>query len=164
MSNLEKELADKLLASNVLDIVQYPYSMLDRRKEDLLKDYSNIGCGTMGYASLGGGMLTGIYRKLPKFDLSDMRNAFYGPIFKEPGFSQIQKLLKIMDDISKTRNNVPLAQIAINWCLAHDFMHSSLTGVKNFSEANDNCAAASWELMPEEMEALDDTIAKLSIY
>lgn len=164
MSNLEMELADKLLTAGVLDIVQYPYSMVDRRKEKLIKHYSAAGCGTMGYASLGGGMLTGAFRQLPKFDPTDMRNAFYGPIFKEPGFSQIQELLKVMDEISAAHGNVSLAQIAINWCLSHDFMHSSLTGVRNVSEADENCSAADWELKIDELSALDVAIDKLSIY
>lgn len=164
MSNLEMELADKLLAAGVLDIVQYPYSMVDRRKEGLLKHYSAAGCGTMGYASLGGGMLTGAFRELPKFDSTDMRNAFYGPIFKEPGFTQIQALLKVMDEISAAHGTVPLAQIAINWCLSHDYMNCSLTGIRNVTEADENCAAADWILEADEMSALDAAISKLTIY
>lgn len=164
MSNLEAELADKLLAAGVLDIVQYPYSMVNRSKEGLLKRYSAAGCGTMGYASLGGGILTGQFRELPKFDPTDMRSAFYGPMFKEPGFSQIQQLLKVMDGIASAHNNVPLAQIAINWGLAHDHLHTALTGVRNAAEANENCAAADWELSADEKAALDAAIARLTIY
>lgn len=43
MSNLERELADRLLADGVLDIVQYPYNMVNRTKEDVLKYYSKPG-------------------------------------------------------------------------------------------------------------------------
>ena len=52
MSNLERDLADRLLADGVLDIVQYPYNMINRTKEDVLKYYAGQGCGTMGYGSL----------------------------------------------------------------------------------------------------------------
>ena len=43
MSNLERDLADRLLADGVLDIVQYPYNMINRTKEDVLKYYAGQG-------------------------------------------------------------------------------------------------------------------------
>lgn len=73
MSNLERELADRLLADGVLDIVQYPYNMVNRTKEDVLKYYASQGCGTMGYGSLGGGILTGQFREVPTFGHGDMQ-------------------------------------------------------------------------------------------
>ena len=102
MSNLERDLADRLLADGVLDIVQYPYNMINRTKEDVLKYYAGQGCGTWVMARLGGGILTGQFREVPTFGHGDMRASFYGPMFTEPGFSQIQTLLKVMDGIAET--------------------------------------------------------------
>ena len=42
--------------------------------------------------------------------------SFYGPMFTEPGFSQIQTLLKVMDGIAET-HKATVAQVAINWPL-----------------------------------------------
>ena len=47
------------------------------------------GIGTMTYGSLGGGILTGAIRELPKPDPKDMRQVFY-PFFKEPVFWALQ--------------------------------------------------------------------------
>ena len=163
MSNLERELADRLLADGVLDIVQYPYNMVNRTKEDVLKYYASQGCGTMGYGSLGGGILTGQFREVPTFGHGDMRASFYGPMFTEPGFSQIQTLLKVMDGIAET-HKATVAQVAINWALAHDYMHTVLTGVGNAAEAEENCAAAAWELTVQEKQELDEAISKIHIY
>ena len=49
------------------------------------------GIGTMTYGSLGGGILTGAIRELPKPDPKDMRQVFY-PFFKEPVFSNVMEL------------------------------------------------------------------------
>ena len=163
MSNLEQEMACRLLEEGVLDIVQYPYSMVNRQKEDVLRHFASAGCGTMGYASLGGGILTGQFRELPDFEAGDMRCAFYGPMFTEPGFSQIQQLLLVMDDIAAERR-AALSQIAINWALSHDFMHSTITGVRNAGEAKENCAGADWELTAEELSRLDQAISQITIY
>ena len=50
----------------------------------------------MTYGTLGGGILTGNYRKLRTFEQTDSRNRFY-PYFKEPLFSKAMELLTIMD-------------------------------------------------------------------
>lgn len=163
MSNLEQGLADRLLEGGALDIVQYPYNMVNRQKEGLLKHYASQGCATMGYASLGGGILTGAFREVPKFAPGDMRASFYGPMFTEPGFSQIQELLKVMDKIAEAHNGT-VAQVALNWNVSKDYMTTLLTGVKTVSEVEENCRFTEWELTSSEMKALDDAIAKIHIY
>ena len=144
MSNLEQPLADRLLEGGVLDIVQYPYNMVNRTKEALLMRYAAAGCGTMGYASLGGGILTGQFREVPTFGPGDMRASFYKPMFTEPGFSQIQALLKVMDGVAAD-HHATVAQVALNWLLAHEHVSTLLTGVRDAKEADENCAAAEWE-------------------
>lgn len=61
------------------------------------------GIGTMTYGSLGGGILTGAIRELPKPDPKDMRQVFY-PFFKEPVFSNVMELLKTLDKIAEAHN------------------------------------------------------------
>lgn len=101
--------------------------------------------------------------EVPTFGHGDMRASFYGPMFTEPGFSQIQTLLKVMDGIAET-HKATVAQVAINWALAHDYMHTVLTGVGNAAEAEENCAAAAWELTVQEKQELDEAISKIHIY
>ena len=163
MSNLEPELADRLLEGGVLDIVQYPYNMVNRTKEGALGQYAGKGCGTMGYAALGGGILTGQFREVPTFGEGDMRSSFYKPMFTEPGFSQIQTLLRVMDGIAES-HRATVAQVAINWAIAHDYMHTMITGVSSAAEAKENCTAADWQLTAAEKQALDGAIASIHIY
>ncbi len=163
MSNLEQPLADRLLEGGALDIVQYPYNMVNRTKENLLIRYSEHGCGTMGYASLGGGILTGQFREVPTFAHGDMRASFYKPMFTEPGFSQIQGLLKVMDKVA-AEHNATVAQVALNWLLAHEYVNTLLTGVRDAKEADENCAAVSWQLSEEDKLLLDEAVSKVRIY
>lgn len=80
----------------------------------------------MTYGTLGGGILTGSYRKIRTFGETDNRNRFY-PYFREPLFSKVMELLKVMDAIAAERN-VPLAQIAVNWTLRRNLSHPVLPG------------------------------------
>lgn len=85
--------------------------------------------GIMTYGSLGGGILTGAYRQLQTFDPKDNRSRFYKH-FQEPMFSRIMALLKEMDRFSAEHGNVPLAQIALNWCAGKDFVSSCIVALR----------------------------------
>ena len=156
VSNFEEPMLSKLFELNALDVVQFPYSMVNRTKEDVLKEYYEKGVGTMSYGSLGAGILTGTIRELPNFEKDDARLGFYD-FFEEPKFSKVMKLLETMDLIAKKRN-VPLSQIAVNWNTQNNFITTSIMGVRNPNEANENCAAFNWSLTDEEMNMLNTAI------
>ncbi len=156
VSNFEEPMLSKLFELNALDVVQFPYSMVNRTKEDVLKEYYEKDVGTMSYGSLGAGILTGTIRELPNFEKDDARLGFYD-FFEEPKFSKVMKLLETMDLIAKERN-VPLSQIAVNWNTQNNFITTSIMGVRNPNEANENCAAFNWSLTDEEMNMLNTAI------
>lgn len=156
VSNFEPDLLAKLYELDVLDVLQFPYSMVNRSREALLKEYHEKGVGTMGYGSLGAGILTGAIRELPNFGPNDARMGFYD-FFVEPKFSKVMKLLAVLDQIAAKRN-VPVAQVAINWTTQHEFINTSLTGVRNAQEAIENTAAMAWSLDPEEIAVINQAI------
>ena len=163
VSNFSREQMEEAGRICPIEAFQPHYSMVNRTNEELMRWASEQGMGIMTYGSLGGGILTGQFREVPTFGHGDMRASFYGPMFTEPGFSQIQTLLKVMDGIAET-HKATVAQVAINWALAHDYMHTVLTGVGNAAEAEENCAAAAWELTVQEKQELDEAISKIHIY
>ena len=61
-------------------------------------------------------------------------------------------------------HNATVAQVALNWLLAHEHVNTLLTGVRDAKEAAENCAAAGWELSAEEKALLDEAVAKVHIY
>lgn len=159
ISNFEEPQLEQLYDLGVLDVVQFPYSMVNRSKEEVLKKYSAKGVATMGYGSLGAGILTGAIRELPHFDEHDARLGFYD-FFVEPKFSRVMKLVNVLDKIAEARQ-VPVAQVTINWTQQRPFINTSLTGVRNAKEAYENTAATSWSLTPEEIAIIDKAVEAL---
>lgn len=140
-------------------MIQFPYSMVNRSQEQLLKKYHEKGVATMGYGSLGAGILTGSIRELPHFEPGDARLGFYD-FFVEPKFSRVMELLEVLDDIALKRQ-VPVAQVTINWTVQHNFINTSLTGVRNAREAVENTAAMAWKLTADEIHKIDQAVAQL---
>ena len=108
--NFSKEQIEEAQKYCKIEAFQPQYSLADRKDEKLIRWAYEQGLGIMTYGTLGGGILTGNYRKLRTFEQTDSRNRFY-PYFKEPLFSKAMELLTIMDQIAEERN-VSLAQIA----------------------------------------------------
>ena len=70
------------------------------------------------------------------------------------------ELLKVLDKIAEQRH-VPVAQVTINWTVQHDFINTSLTGVRNAREAVENTAAMAWQLTAEEIRMIDQAVYQL---
>ena len=128
---------------------------------DLMKWGAAKGIDSMTYGSLGSGILSGAIRTLPDFAPNDLRLTFYD-FFKEPKFSKIMELLKVMDQIAESHKK-PVAQVAVNWSTQKDYVGTALVGVRNEQEARENCAAFDWELTDQEIQLLDDEIKRLGI-
>ena len=145
-----------------VDVIQPPYSMVNRRDEKLMKWAYEKGINSLTYGSLGSGILTGAYREIPKFENErDIRNTFYD-FFKEPKFSRVMELLKVMDEIAEAHNK-PVAQVAINWSTQQDFVGTALCGLSNVKEAQENCATFDWSLTDEEFDRLNKKLDELAI-
>ncbi len=157
VSNFEEPLLSKVYELGALDVIQYEYNALNRTREELLTKYSSMGVATMGYGSLGGGILTGAIREIPQFGEHDARRGFYGRFFQEPTFSKVMEVLKTADEIAANRN-VAVAQIFLNWALKHDFLNTALTGVTTAKMAKINTAAMDWDLTDEEFAALNKAL------
>lgn len=156
VSNFEADQLNELYALGVLDVVQYPYSMVNRSREELLKTYRDKGVATMGYGSLGAGILTGSIRELPHFEAGDARLGFYD-FFVEPKFSKVMQVVDILDSIAKARG-VPVAQVTINWTTQCGIVNTSLTGVRNAIEAEENTAAMAWSLTQDEVAQINQAL------
>ena len=158
VSNADRAQIEEYASYGQIDAVQLPYSMVNREAEDLLRWCADEGFMTMSYGSMGAGILSGAYRELPKFDEKDVRYSFY-PYFKEPMFSQIQLLLADMDVLA-AKYDRPLAHIALTWAAHKPFITTSLVGVANVEQAEENCSAFSLELTEEDMAFLDASIER----
>ena len=135
--------------------------MVNRTFVDLMKWGAAKGIDSMTYGSLGSGILSGAIRTLPDFAPNDLRLTFYD-FFKEPKFSKIMELLKVMDQIAESHKK-PVAQVAVNWSTQKEFVGTALCGVRNEQEAAQNCKAFEWKLAEDEIAALDQELVRLNI-
>ena len=161
VSNFDRNLIEEAQKVVRIDFLQPPYSMVEESQKELLAWCETQGIGTMTYGSLGAGILTGAIRELPDWDENDFRYTFYD-YFKNPKFSKIMELLKVMDKIAQVRNK-PLAQIAINWSTQKSYVSTAICGVRDPQQAYENCATFDWELTWEEMELIDSEIERLQM-
>lgn len=156
VSNVDREQLEECMEFAAIDAIQLPYSMVNRSAEDLLVWSHSQGLMTMAYGAMGAGILSGSYRELPHFSEKDIRYTFY-PYFKEPMFSQIQRLLKDMDTIAD-KHECPLSHVALSWVAHKEFVTTSLVGSTNVDQAKENARAYSLELSESEMDFLDASI------
>ena len=161
VSNFSEEQIEEAEKYLQIDVQQPPFSMVNRTFVDLMKWGAAKGIDSMTYGSLGSGILSGAIRTLPDFAPNDLRLTFYD-FFKEPKFSKIMELLKVMDQIAESHKR-PVAQVAVNWSTQKDYVGTALVGVRNEQEARENCAAFDWELTDQEIQLLDDEIKRLGI-
>ena len=161
VSNFSKEQIEEVQKYCKIEAFQPQYSLADRKDEKLIRWAYEQGLGIMTYGTLGGGILTGNYRKLRTFEQTDSRNRFY-PYFKEPLFSKVMLLLRTMDQISEERN-VPLSQIALNWTLQRPFISSCIIGAQSRDKIEENCKVFEWKLSDDEMQLLEQALKKTII-
>ena len=153
VSNFSKEQIEEAQKYCKIEAFQPQYSLADRKDEKLIRWAYEQGLGIMTYGTLGGGILTGNYRKLRTFEQTDSRNRFY-PYFKEPLFSKAMELLTIMDQIAEERN-VSLAQIAEKWVIQKRFVSSCIIGTQSRARVEENCRNLQWELTDNEIRRLE---------
>ena len=153
VSNFSKEQIEEAQKYCKIEAFQPQYSLADRKDEKLIRWAHEQGLGIMTYGTLGGGILTGNYRKLRTFEQTDSRNRFY-PYFKEPLFSKAMELLTIMDQIAEERN-VSLAQIAEKWVIQKRFVSSCIIGAQSRARVEENCRNLQWELTNNEIRRLE---------
>ena len=98
---------------------------------------------------------------LDSFEKNDLRLNFYD-VYKEPKFSKIMELLKVMDSIADG-HNVPVGQVALNWSTQKEYVGTALVGVRSIEHADENCKTFDWKLTEEEMKILDSKIEECAL-
>ena len=156
VSNFDVPLLEKAMETTPLVSVQPHYSLLERDIEkNLLPFCREKNIGVLTYGSIGGGILTGKYKKPQSFGGMDARNFFYA-FFKEPYWSKTQNLISEMKEIAE-KHRKPLAHIAINWVTQQSGITSALVGARTPEQIEINAGAGEWELSQEELQQIQDS-------
>jgi aryl-alcohol dehydrogenase-like predicted oxidoreductase len=116
----------------------------------------NLGITT--YGSLGGGILTGAFKKPPENTDKELRSFFYD-FFTEAKWAKCNKVLDTLREIANKRG-VSVAEVSINWVLAQKGITTALIGTTKPENLAKNAAAADWELSAEELLEIDGSYKK----
>ncbi len=161
VSNFDIDQMKEISRYGSIEAYQPHYSMVNRQAEETMKWAAAQGMGVMTYGSLGGGILSGRYRELKTFPAADSRNRFYQH-FKEPMFSRVMDLLKVMDQVSAANGQIALAQLALKWCYEKPFVSTCIVGTQKRERVLENARSFDQELGAEDWARLDQAVDQLT--
>lgn len=138
------------------DSLQPHYNLMHRAEfeRELQPLCLDQGIGVIPYSPLGGGFLTGKYRRGAPLPESDRAEGVQRRYMNEQGFSAVDQLEAIGRDRGAT-----IAQTAIAWVLANPAVDSAIIGANSIAQLEDTLKGAGVVLSAEEKEALDATTA-----
>jgi aryl-alcohol dehydrogenase-like predicted oxidoreductase len=142
--------------------LQPQYSLATRDIERELLPLSRAeGLAVLPWSPLGGGLLTGKYRR-GEAPPTDSRAGDRTPssflmrerLKEERNFSVMEAVAKVAADAGRSP-----AQIALNWVLHREGVTAPIVGARTMEQLEDNLGAAAWRLDPDQERILDDASA-----
>ena len=138
--------------------LQPQYNLLAREIE--LEIYPVVlehGLGLLPWSPLGGGWLTGKYQgsAVPEGETRLGEDPTRGvEAYDRRDTDRTWRILEVVGAVAHERG-APMSQVALNWVKNRPSVSSVLLGCRNVSQLEDNLAALSWDLDPEEMKTLN---------
>ena len=146
----------ELTASVPIAAVQYEHSLVHRTAEaDLVPAAEALGLARLAWSPLGGGLLTGKYRRGERGRAEALGGRVFQPENSERRTAVLDRLLAIAADLETSPD-----RIAIAWLAAHGAF--PLIGPRTLAQAQSNLGAATLELSDEIVRALDEVAAVAS--
>lgn len=153
VSNFDIEQIETIEKYLPVEVFEPHYSILFRDRVDIMKYCEKRGIATMVYGGLAGGLLTGKFKEIPKFEEGDKRANFY-PFFQEPEWSKVQTFLGKLTEIADGYNR-PLSQLAINYLAQKSYVNNVIIGAKRPDQMEENAKTMEWKLSDADMALVD---------
>ena len=165
VSNFTLEQLKECEAARRVDVVQYDYNMLDRRRElDVFPYCRERDIGVMIWGTMGFGMLSGTWAADTRFGGDDYRDRGGSPdweagILEHDRRERYVKLVEDLNPIAENRGKT-MAQLAIRWALASGAVDTALVGSSTVAELEENLGFLGWALSGEELRRIDEVFAE----
>ena len=141
--------------------VQSEYSLWWRLPEaDVLPICEELGIGFVPYSPLGRGFLTGKIDETTPFGSNDNRTSL--PRFTAEARRANRPVVDLLARIGDRKRATP-AQIALAWLLARKPWIVPIPGTTKLDRLEENIAAASIELTPEDLRSIDGAVAQITV-
>ncbi len=136
---------------------QQPYNLLDRRVErELMPMARTYGVATIPWSPLGGGLLTGKYRRGEE-PPAGTRFANANAIQRRRYNDRIFDVIEGLEPLARDRG-VTLSQYALAWVMAQPGVTSPIVGPRTMEQLEDNLPAAEVGITEEDARAIDALI------
>jgi len=141
--------------------LQSEYSLWWRKPEvEVIPALEELGIGLVPYSPLGKGFLTGKIDENTKLGSNDFRSSL--PRFQPEAMKANQAVVDLLSAIGKKKNATP-AQIALAWLLEQKPWIVPIPGTTKLSRLEENIGAVAVELTAEDLAAINEAAAKITI-
>jgi aryl-alcohol dehydrogenase-like predicted oxidoreductase len=153
---------DRIGASPLIT-VQNPYSLLNRSLEaEMFPLVRSLGLGVMAYAPLATGLLSGTYTPgaapPPGTLWGERRRDQFGQTLA----GRAAEVLELVSAIA-SRLGVSVPQVVLAWVLAHPEITVAISGADTPAQLEQNLGALDVRWSPDDLRALDEASAGLSM-
>lgn len=144
-----------------LTAIQNRYSMMARWHEELFPLLEELKIGFVAFSPLANGLLTGAYRANTSFDgSSDYRAAM--PQFSPEAYEANRTLFQLLERLAN-EHDATMGQISLAWMLGKKPCIVPIPGTRKHERLVENAEAATIELSPTEVAAIDDALNAMSM-
>ena len=163
VSNFTLDQIKECEATRRIEVVQYDFNMLDRRRElDIFPYCQQQGIGVMTWGSMGSGLLADT-----EFGENDSRGRGGNPEW-DGGILALehrQRYVQLIEDlkpIAASRGKT-MPQLALRWVLSHPAVSVALVGTLNVQELEENLGVLDWALSGEDLRQIDEVFARYGV-
>lgn len=160
VSNFSVEQLQRIQKIHPVASLQPPYSMLDRQIEKEILPYcGQQNIGVIVYSPLQKGLLTGKFNHARVQNLPPDDHRRNDPMFQEPKFSAILKLVEKLKTIA-SRSNHTVAQLAIAWTRRRPEVTAAIVGARRPAQIEEIALAGDWQLTGQEVQEIDELLTE----
>jgi aryl-alcohol dehydrogenase-like predicted oxidoreductase len=158
---VELQLTSRLYGLTGLVSTQDEYSLLKRRvvEGELLDVLQRYKLGLLPYFPLASGMLTGKY-KFNEPPAAATRFVVFPTMNEQFGTRRNYEVVHRLQSFATSRNHTIL-ELAFSWLLACPAVSSVIAGATNPRQMEQNVAAGTWSLSPQELAEIDSITRSL---
>jgi aryl-alcohol dehydrogenase-like predicted oxidoreductase len=147
--------------------LQPQYSLVERNIErEILPACREEGLGVIAWSPLGGGFLSGKYRRGERppqgsriAEAVESMEEYWDRRATERNWDTLEGVGGISEETGKS-----YAQISLNWLLRQEDVTAPIIGARTMEQLEDNLGAAGWELREKQIERLSEASAIEEVY
>ena len=140
--------------------IQPQYSLINREMDrEILPLCKEENVGIIPWAPIGGGFLTGKYKKGETSNSGRLSNGVGESSWENRANEKNFAILDTVHEVAQSLDKTP-AQVALRWLLQKEEITSPIFGATSLEQYEENMGSIGWELTEEQWNQLDE-ISKL---